>query len=76
MATAKFAIYRESLSGQPWLDIDDAYLVLDYRYGCDLFTMSLRARRTEEEVRARLVELGFDPDKPRRLLVKDRVIGH
>lgn len=76
MATPKYAIYRKPRNGEPWLDIDDANLVLDYKYGCDLFTMALRACRTEEEVLGRLQFLGCDMSKPRKLRAKDRVIGH
>lgn len=70
-----YAIYRTSLSGQEWLDIDDAYLELDYKFGCDLATMAKRARRSEEEVLARLAFLGCDMSKPRKLRAKSRLIG-
>lgn len=53
-----FAYYREDLTGQPWLDVDDARLLDDYSYGCSLFTMAMRAIRSEADVRQRLAALG------------------
>jgi hypothetical protein len=53
-----FAYFCPPLNGEPWLDIDDARLTEDYLWGCSAFTMAKRARRSEEEVLARLAVLG------------------
>jgi hypothetical protein len=76
MPTPKYAYLCPRLDGEPWLDIDDARLIDDWLFGCDFFTLALRAKRSEDEVKARLLHLGCDLDRPRRLRARDRVIGH
>jgi hypothetical protein len=53
-----FACYREDLTDQAWLDVDDANLLEDFGWGCSLFTMAKRACRSEADVLARLAALG------------------
>jgi hypothetical protein len=65
--TPMFAGYKPSLIGTPWDDWQDANLIEDFGWGCTVLAMSLRARRTEQEIEARLKHLGLDLDKqPKR----------
>jgi hypothetical protein len=53
-----FVAYRPSMVNQPWDDWQDAHLLEDFGWGCNAFTMAMRARRTEAEVLERLAALG------------------
>ena len=67
-----YAYYHPPRNGQPWLDIDDARLIEDWLYGCSLFTMAKRALRSEEEVEARLAEMGYSMDRqPKGRKIRD-----
>jgi len=62
-----FAGFKPSLIGTPWDDWQDANIIEDFRWGCDASIIAKRARRTEEEVIARLKELGYSFDRqPKR----------
>ncbi len=52
-----FAGWMPSLIGQPWNELDDARIWDDRKAGCALWVMAKRARRTEDEVQARLAVL-------------------
>lgn len=54
-----FAYICPPLNGEPWTGMDDARLLDDWEWGCSPFTMAKRARRSEEEVLARLTALGY-----------------
>jgi hypothetical protein len=60
-----FAASKPERTGDPWEDFEDAMLWDDCRAGCTVHTMALRLRRTEEEVAARMKELGIEARPPR-----------
>ena len=62
-------LVRPSRAGEPWEDWEDAKINDDWRAGCELYVIALRARRTAEEVKERLSIIrptGY-PDKQPRL---------
>jgi hypothetical protein len=64
-----YAGYKPSLVGEPWDAWMDANLLEDYECGCSVLAMAHRCRRTEDEIEARLAELGksmADQPKPNR----------
>jgi hypothetical protein len=63
-----YAGWMPSREGEPWEDWEDAKLLDDRDLGCSLLAMTMRARRSFEEVEARLAELEKDhPPKIRPL---------
>jgi len=67
-----FAAYRPSLIGEPWDSWQDANLLEDWSWGCTELTMSLRARRTEDEVLERLAALGYSmANQPKGRKIRD-----
>lgn len=61
-----FAGWKPSMVGEPWDDWQDAHLTEDWLWGCGVWIMAKRARRTEEEVIERLAFLGLSmEDQPK-----------
>jgi hypothetical protein len=58
-----FAAYKPSRIAQPWEDWEEALLWDDCRAGCEPRVMALRLRRTEDEVEARMKDLGLKSRK-------------
>lgn len=63
MAESNFAGWKTPRTGQPWEDWEDAKILDDFCYGCEVHLIAFRARRSIKEVQARLAHHGLSMDK-------------